>query len=367
MNPNSPDEKRQDEKPFVLHQVIDHQHKGMVVTAFEYPAEWQAQSNVVWDFQQRSVPVIGYARTFNPRGTEALEFLPAESFFWTEPDYGLYQQGQNIEGQVFLQPMPAANVMTNWVVPKYRGNRPGLRIASVSPVQQLARRIGLNVPGLMSDDVCAKVEYSENGRLFEEEFYGMQTLQRVPYHGPQGTTFQINWGFVRLFSFRAEKGALDAHRETFWRVAGSVKSNPRWEQLCAQIMQQIQIQFNQLLQIGYSQIEAAGQLSRTISANNDAMLHSFEQQRQVAQQSDAARRAAERSNVTEHSPNDGFSDYMRGVETVDDPYYGQSQQDYNAQYHWTDGFGNYQHSNDPFFNPNVGSTQNWTIMNPKKS
>jgi hypothetical protein len=37
--------------------------------------------------------------------------------------------------------------------------------------------------------------------------------------------------------------------------------------------------------MGYSQIQVAGQLSRAISANNDAWLSAFEQQRQAARQS----------------------------------------------------------------------------------
>jgi hypothetical protein len=77
-------------------------------------------------------------------------------------------------------------------------------------------------------------------------------------------------------------------------------------------------------------------------------------------------RAVVSSSSSDRSPSDAFSEYIRGVETCDDPYYGDSQQDYNYSYHWTDGFGNYQHSNDPFFNPNIGSNQNWTFMEPKK-
>ena len=163
-----------------------------------------------------------------------------------------------------------------------------------------------------------------------------------------------------LFAFRTAKCQLDNYRETFWRIAGSVRVNPLWEQLYNQVLQQLQIQFNNYIQAGYNQIQAAGQLSRAISANNDAMLRSFEQQRQ------AAARSSHSSSGSGRSPNDNFSDYIRGVETVHDPYYGESQQDANYDYHWTDSSGNYQHSNDPFFNPNICATTNWTLMEPKK-
>ena len=45
-----------------------------------------------------------------------------------------------------------------------------------------------------------------------------------------------------------------------------------------------------------------------------------------------------------------------------DPYWGTSNHSYTNKYHWTDGSGNYQHSNDPNFNPNQNSNGNWQQM-----
>src|SRR4051812_37156043 len=199
-----PNDHRSSKMQFTLHQVIDRQHKGMVSSVFEYPAAWQARSEVTWNFQNMSFPVTAYAQVYNPSGTEAFEFLPAEYFFWINEGYGFYQQGQEVMGQVFMPPMPAGEVMTQWVIPKYRRNRPGLKIVAVRPLPQLARGIELDLGGTPSEGVCVKLEYAENGRLFEEELYGIKLTQEVPYYGPQGMMIQINWGFARLFSFRAE-------------------------------------------------------------------------------------------------------------------------------------------------------------------
>jgi hypothetical protein len=215
--------------------------------------------------------------------------------------------------------------------------------------------------GMASEGVVVRIEYLDDGAPCEEEFFGVKLTQDVPYHGPMGMMTQTNWGFIRLFSFRARRGELDALGATFWRTAASLRMNPRWELLYAQVMQQLQLQFNQFIQAGYDQIQAAGQLSRTISANNDAWLSAFEQQRQAA-----AHISASSTSSSSRSPNEGFSEYIRGVETMEDSQWGESQQDYTYRYHWTDGFGNYQHSNDAFFNPNIGSSQNWTFMEPKR-
>lgn len=48
------------------------------------------------------------------------------------------------------------------------------------------------------------------------------------------------------------------------------------------------------------------------------------------------------------------------------PYWGESDHSYNDQYHWTDGQGNYRHSNDSTYNPNVGAGggPTWQRMEP---
>jgi hypothetical protein len=346
---------------FILHQVLDRVHHGVVAYVFEHPVGWQARSDVQWNFQHVSFPLLTYAQAFNPAGAEVFSVLPLESFCFLQPDYGMYPHGSNLLGQTYLPPMPAVDALARYVAPKHRGRREGFTIRGAGPVPGLAQELAVNLHGMNAEGAVVRVAYREHGHALEEDFYGVYDIQQVPYYGPQGLTMQINWGFLRLFAYRAEQGQLDTQRDVFWRIARSLRLNPQWEQLYAQVMQQLSAQFNQYIQAGYDQIAAAGQLSRSISAANDAWLQTFEQQRQAAAFSSAASRSS-----SDRSPTEGFSEYIRGVETMDDPYWGESQQDYNYRYHWTDGFGNYQHSNDAFFNPNIGSSQNWTLMEPKK-
>jgi hypothetical protein len=360
MNQPTADPSTQGTMPYALHQVLDTHHQGVVAAAFEYPAGWHVQSGLSWNFQNVSFPVTMAARVSDAAGSAVFEFLPLESFCWLQPDYGLYPQGTNLLGQVLLPPMPAGDAMTRWIIPRHRGDRPGLTVMEVRPMPLLAKALAMDLGTVAGEGIGVIVRYIENGHAVQEEFYGINAAQSVPYTGPQGLTMQINWGFVRLFSYRSEPEQLDPLRPVFWRIARSVKVNPQWQQLFNQVMQQLQQQFDQFIQAGYSQIQAAGELSRAISANNDALLAGFEQQRL------AARRSSASSDGSSRSPNEGFSEYIRGVETMDDPHWGESQQDYTYKYHWTDGFGNYQHSNDSFFNPNMGSSQDWTLMEPKR-
>jgi hypothetical protein len=131
------------------------------------------------------------------------------------------------------------------------------------------------------------------------------------------------------------------------------------------IYKQIAATFNQNLARGYAQIAAAGALSRQISANNDAMLRTLQAQRAAGNAAATARRASDSGTGTS-SANDEFSKYIRGVERYADPATGTSEHSSNQAYHWTDGFGSYQGSNDAGYNPNVGSTSNWQLMEPAR-
>lgn len=351
-----------------VHQIADPQHR-LVAVRFLHPASWQAQSQMQWNFQNYCLPVRIFARTFDPQTGAMMEFFPTEAFYWIDPYMGFQKPGQENGGSVLMQPMSAADAMTRWVIPKYRGNAQNPRITAINSFPQLPQV--LKIPPANNgqhEGVSVKLEYSENGRTIEEEFIGLKVAyQGIPSYGAAGTLLQYNWGFDRLFSFRAEKGQLDGLRDLFWSITRSVEVNPQWEQLYAQVIQQMQQQFNQYLQAGYDSINAATQMSRQISAQNDAWLQGQEQRRQSEWQSDQMRRQSEQQSWGAYTNSDAFGDMMMGRETYNDPYYEYGSQ--HSGYHnyvWTDSQGSYQYSDDANFNPNIGGTTNWTLMEKKQ-
>jgi hypothetical protein len=160
-----------------------------------------------------------------------------------------------------------------------------------------------------------------------------------------------------VHSFRASAGTLDKRRAVFATVVKSFRRNPAWQQRCQAVMAYLTQQFNAQLQAGYDQIAAARRLSQQISANNDAMIASIDRQLQAS-------RASASGGTEARSSAEKFDDYIRGVETVDDPYYGTSQHSINEQYHWTDGYGNYRNSNDASYDPNRHDNGDWQLMQP---
>lgn len=337
---------------FATHVITDNYLNNLPMVAFRTPEDWRVASEPRWNRQEFNAPFTFSLKAYDAAGKVGLEMYPALSFFWLPQMPGAYQVGRNYAGQVCLQPMPVAAALSRFVIARVRGNRQNLRIIETRPEPTPT---GL-ASGVAAEAVMIKIEYSENGEMFEEEFHALKVQETIPNQGPQGVIYQLNWNLPEIYSRRALKGQLAASLPLFEAIKRSAKTNPQWGQAYQQVLQQIQASFNQQQRQGYASIAAAGQMSRAISANNDAMLGAIGRQRQSSWSPSTSG-----SDRTERQ----FSDYIRGVNSYDDPYWGQSQHSSNYDYVWTDGTGGYRYSNDSSFNPNLNSNGNWQLMNRK--
>src|SRR6266851_8490664 len=84
-------------------------------------------------------------------------------------------------------------------------------------------------PSSNQHGIGVKITYDLNGKPVEEEFYAVHYSIDIPYDGPQGRTWQINWGLIGVHSFRAPAGTLDRRRPVFAAIAKSFRPNPTWE------------------------------------------------------------------------------------------------------------------------------------------
>lgn len=362
MNPNSPypNQQRPRQQRMAQYQVTDEQNGRLVVSTFAHPSGWQARSQVFWNMQHTNLPALVYAATFNPNGAECFEFLPTQAFFWLEGDYGIVPIGQNAHGLVRMPPRPAPDALANLVIPQLRGDRQNLRIVGAHPVANLWQATNDPPPQVQSEGVVARVEYEEQGLAFEEEFYGMCAW--VPATGGA-----LNWGFGRLFCFRAERGQLDHVRQTFWQIAGSLRPNPRWGQLYDQIAQQLMsgvVVHNKAVVRG---IYALSEIGRRNMAYNEQLRNqrtaevnaSIERQRQQNH---------ERSQHT-YTAHDAFADALGGQTPYHDPNSAAGNYHYESgypQYLWTDNQGNFYPTNDPMDNPNQHQNGYWVEAKPVK-
>jgi hypothetical protein len=342
-----------DNERFTVRTIIDRQQRGLAVGAFKAPAGWPDQSEVVWNYAHTSNPVTAAVKVENPANLEAFYLYPSFDLFWLQPDTGHFGNGQNVGGLLHVRPMQPAATLAAFIGQVRRGFQ-NLHFVGSKDLPDLPA--ALHLPAAANQrGVGAKVTYDINGRPAEEEFYAVYYSADIPYDGPQGRTWQRDWGLRFLHSFRAARGDLDKRRPIFAMIAKSFRPNPAWTKRQAAVNAYLGEQFNRQLQAGYDQIAAAGRLSRQISANNDAMLASINARLQASRGSNGAAGGG-------RSSGDKFDDYVRGVDTTEDPYYGTSQHSSNESYHWTDGYGSYRNSNDAGYNPGQSENGNWTLM-----
>ncbi len=337
---------------------------NMVAAVIKMPADWLAQSNVVWNYQDASFPVRVQARAESKTGDAWVEGFPTEMFFWLEPEYQPMRNGTRHLGMIKQTPLSAEEALLHYTVLQARGNYPNFKVVSSRRISNLAETLG-DKP-VSGQSVAIRVAYQQNGQSIQEEFYGMLSdTQSVPYHGPQGTTIEHHIWLQYVHSMGATNNKLDSMKSLLGGIASSFSVNPSWQKAVVQVTQYLAQEFNAQLARDYAGIKAAGQLSRQISAQNDAWLANFEKQRIASdRQMDQFMANMQSQSDVYDKANENFSQYMRGTEKMQDPYWGESDQPYDNQYHWTDGSGNYRHSNNLGDDPNVGSTQNWMLMQP---
>jgi len=346
-----------DGEHFTVRQIPDPQQGGLVVGIFIAPETWRMKSQVTWNYEYHTSPVSMMTSVENPANEEALYGFPAWQFFTLRPVTSYYRPGQNVGGYIFAEPQPPAQTLLTFIQ-QARGGHSKFQVVGSKDLPDLPNALKAP-PSPNQRGIGIKITYELKGHPVEEEFYAIYYSTDIPYDGPQGRTWQRNWGLFGLHSFRAPAGTLDKRRPVFAAMIKSFRPNPAWEERKSAVLAFLAEQFNRQLQAGYDSIAAAGQLSRQISANNDAMIASIDRQLQTA-------RSSRSSASASRSANDKFSDYIRGVDTMDDPYYGTSQHAYTEKYHWTDGYGSYRNSNEAGYDPNQHEKGNWQLMTPTR-
>jgi len=349
---------------FTTYEVPDPNFGGIRVASISIPAGWRTSSQVQWDFTSANYPVRVHVRVQSPDGKMWIDLLPMDAVYWMDFVARPIPFGQRSYGAVYAPNASIEQAMQHLIVLPARGQMPGFQITAKRPVDVARLGQAFNYQNLRGEAMSMRVRYTLNGVPAEEDFFTFYSaVQTIPYTGPQGTTHE----FHRMLLLSHAVGATDGLLASVYPLLGTVAASIRFDENYQRHIQALQgfiiAQYNAYLQRGYDSIYAAGQLSRSISANNDALLSSMQQQRAAQSRADAARRAAAGGGT---SPNDAFSQYIRGTTRLNDPYWGTSEHDSNYRYHWTDGQGNYRASNDAGFNPNVGagSGPNWQRMEP---
>lgn len=332
------------------------QRASMPVFGFQSPADWEFQSEVKWNLSNTTVPVVMAAGAVDSGKSERIQFMPNIICYWLTGDAALNPGGMNL-GMFNEAPMPAEKALTVAYTKLFRNDVADLRITIVKEVPGLAAK--LNRPGLTGEGVGLRAEYTLNGVPVEEEVYALYGLERGSLRGEAGLTHQTTWGIQAVHSFTAPRGTLDHRRAFFNRMLRSVQINPAWQQYYAGIKHQLDTDFARNIASNRAARERIMAKSRALAAQNEAFRASIMARHRAAM--DTSNHDRFIAGIHESGSHDRYIDSIHDVETFHDPQWGTSQHGY-AKQHWTDGSGNYIHSDDLNYDPNIGSQVDWTQM-----
>jgi hypothetical protein len=257
--------------------------------------------------------------------------------------------------------------MARYVIARNRVNVSNLRILGYRPVNNLSKAFTHSFSGGMPQGkgICMRVQYELNGSPVDEEFYGlMPPKDAIP--APPAAIECHSYLYI-AHSIGAKSGKLDSLRPLLGTIATSYEVIPGWQQEFNRIHQMISDKASQQLAQGWANIELAKQISAQAHASNEAFLQRIDASLAQGQaQRNAARSASNAGSGEEvNRGNDGFDQYVRGTEHMEDQYGAVSDQYTDYNYHWTDGFGRYAHSNDHNYDPNKDLNGNYQQMTPQ--
>ena len=335
--------------------VVDREGIGSEAFSLLVPADWEMEGAVHLRLDNPAFPAYGTARVRNPRGTEEFEIFPNLPFFWSgDPmTFSTHPPGTKYFGNVVRQPLGAERALREIVLPTFRAGAGDLRVVDARPAPDLAetvRRMQAQAQPearIEADAARLRVEYARAGRTLEEEIYGVVQVFNIPIQTFRGPVVHQNWWLDYLFSFKAQKGKLDAAAPLLQTVARSFRLDRDWYNRYAQLVEMfIRHQIRQIRQIG--------EISRMVAQTS----------REI---SEDRLRQWERIQTVRDRMNEEFSRHIRGVDAYQDPNRGGPVELPAGYGHaWSNKLGEYLVTDRADFNPNVGSNVEWTRLEPRR-
>lgn len=329
---------------------------SMPVYGFHSPADWQFESEMKWNLANTSVPVVIGSVVADVEKGERLHFMPDVVCYWLTGDAAINPGGFNL-GMLSLAPMPAEQALVHLVRTFFRQDVEDFEVTGVREVPGLAA--ALKQPEFQGKGVGMRAIYTLNGIPVEEEIYALYGISQATLRGEAGVTTQTTWGLQGIHGFTAPRGTLDKRRSFFTYMVKSVHINPAWQQFFFAVKQQLNEDFARRIAENRAAREAIMAQSRALAAQNEAFRANIMARHRAAMDTGSHDRFI--AGIHESTSHDKFIDGIHDVETFHDPQFGTSQHGY-AKQHWTDGWGNYIHSDDVNYDPNIGSQIEWQKM-----
>ena len=310
-------------------QVIDGQGTGLVASTYLLPSDWQVRDQLYWEYRDPTVPIRYKSLMHSRESNMSIQVYPDVRASWTSSPSGIIgypPPSDIITGMKDLIRVERAGKNINYVNQKVLWNNP----------QNSYQNGGQST--VTSQGGVIRVEYNENGQLFEEEFYGQLDIAGSTVPSAMGNIQSVIWGASGLLSCKAPKGKLDECRKIAQTFKWSVRLTKPFFNRLSQVVQLLTDQY-------YQQVYMAGQISKIISRTNDQMLANIDASYRQAQQ-------------TYDRANNQFSDYVRGVDRYSE---GGSEVQLPSGYNhaWVNDRGEYLLTNTTGYDPGRDLNGNW--------
>ena len=332
---------------------VDQQGTGLEAFSFLMPSDWKFEGGMQWILDNPAMPAVTAFKVFNPSGKEQFEVFPNHCYFWTSNPQQLLLSppGSTYFGSVVMRPVTAEEALLNVILPEFRNGFPGLEVILHQEVPELPEALGAGNQSqgfVRSEATGAKLRagYRLDGVAMEEEIYAVVESITFPIQSMYGTFYNTIWYIDYIFSFRAEKGKLESNTKVFQTITSSFKLNPAWYAKYSNVIEY-------MAQQQITRIQSIGEFSRMLSRMSDQM------SAQNLQQFEARGEVYDRVSQK-------FSDNTLGIDRYFDPHEGREVELPSGYNHaWSNNNGEYIMSDNPNFNPNVGSNLHWESLQRK--
>jgi hypothetical protein len=345
---------------FRKHVVIDRNGFGYEAFRVLVPKGWHFKGGVSWDYNKFPAEVSTAFTITSPDGGSVLEQFPRINLFWSQDQNMQFSYSR--AGIEIVQPMRAIEFLKNFFIPRFRSKVSSLKVIQTQDLPELAQQtrdlaqLQLNIFGqispfqfayeLRADAGRLKMEYSRGGNRIVEDVTVAVTYMVSYLPSMYGGTVQgITWIPI-VTSFRAPEREIDNRIKIFKIITDSRRDNPVWAENCLKLSatvtrDQLRRQraiFNRMQQISRTQSEIGDMIMDSYQKRNDAYDRIF----------------------------DNYSQAIRGVDSYADPINNwKIELPTGYDNAWTNG-SDYIISDDPGFNPNIGSTQDWQRMSRQR-
>lgn len=326
---------------FKTYRHIDNEVFGCEAFSMLIPEGWSVSGGIIWR-QHATMPGAISLSIKSPDELYELRLVPSMPYYWSHNPLSLFGAAEGSQYMGNEVRRPVSNFLQ--YVDQYVLHRSGMRcrIVGHSRHPELENVLRSENPAGFGREVfidagIAKVEYAFKGYMFEGDITCGIVITNMMYG-------QSSWIADKIISTRAPKGKLQDAGKVFAVMLKSFKFNLRWFNLYHSLVQS-------LTQYVMQNISDAGFISGIIR-------NTFEEV------SDTVRRSYETQQAANDRVYRGISESIRGVNTFYDPYKGYSVEIPNAyRYVYANPLGEYIVTDNPNYNPNVGSNLNWTILN----